>query len=93
MGINNTAVIATTHAIKLSSSHHIWDLFHQRVAMVYNKHSGVDLLIRWTPGHIGITGNEKVDEEAKKAVRDSSSPLHRLPAPQRKALPRNKSAT
>ena len=28
MGIDNTAAIAATHAIKPSSSHHIWDLFH-----------------------------------------------------------------
>ena len=60
--------------------------------MVYDKHPGADLLLRWTLGHIGITGNEKVDEEAKKAVRDSSSPLHSLPATLRKALPRSKSA-
>ena len=26
------------------------------------------LMVRWTAGHIGIPGNEKVDEEAKKAV-------------------------
>ena len=28
MGINNTVVIAATHATKPFSSHHIWDLFH-----------------------------------------------------------------
>ena len=28
MGVDNTVAIAATHAIKPSSSHHIWDLFH-----------------------------------------------------------------
>ena len=59
--------------------------------MVCNKHKGLDLLVEWTPGHIGIAVNEKVDEEAKKAARVSSSPLYNLPAPLRKDLPRSKS--
>ena len=41
MGIDNTAAIHTTHAIKPSPSHHIWDMFHRRVVMLYNKHKGV----------------------------------------------------
>ena len=60
--------------------------------MVYNRHTGADLLIKWTLGHIGIVGNEKADEEAKRVVRDGSSPLYRLPALLRKTLPRSKSA-
>ena len=72
MGTDNTAAIGATHAIKPCSSHHIWDIFHRRLAMVYNKHAGVDLLIKWTLGHIGIIGNEKADEEAKRVVRDGS---------------------
>ena len=60
--------------------------------MVYNRHTGADFLIKWTPGHIGIVGNEKADKEAKRAVRDRLSPLYRLPAPLRKTLPRSKSS-
>ena len=73
IGINNVAAISTTHAIKPSSSHYIWDIFHQRVRMLYNKHKGLDLLVRWTPGHTGIAENKKADEEAKKAAREGSS--------------------
>ena len=52
----------------------------------------MDILIKWTPGHVGIKGNEKADEEAKKAAREGLSPSNRLLAPLRKALPRSKSA-
>ena len=74
-------------AIKPTPSHYIWDILHQRVVMTYNKHKKLDLLVKWTPGHMGIIGNERADEEAKKATRDGLSPLIKLPAPLRKTLP------
>lgn len=92
MGIDNTAAICATHAIKPGPGHHIWDIFHKRMAMVQNRHSKMDLLVRWVPGHIDIAGNDKADAEAKKAALDRSSPTHSLPAPLRKTLPRSKSA-
>ena len=92
MGTDNTAAITATHGIKPGPSHYIWDMFHKRLKMVGNKHKGMDLLVKWVPGHMDIVGNEKADAEAKKAATTGSSPLHKLPAPLRKALPRSKSA-
>ena len=92
IGIDNTAAIKATHTIKPCSSHYIWDLFHQRVSVLSSRHKGADILIRWTPGHMGITGNERADKEAKKAAREGLSPSHRLLAPLIKTLPRSKSA-
>ena len=60
--------------------------------MLCNKHKGLDLLVRWTPGHTGIARNEKADEEAKKAAREGSSTQNILPAPLRNASPRGKAA-
>ena len=91
IGIDNVAAISATHTIKLSSSHYIWDIFHRRVTMLYNKHKGLDLLVRWTPGHTGIAGNEKADEEAKKAAREGSSARNILPAPLRKRVTKKQS--
>ena len=34
----------------------------------------------WTPGHEGIDGNEKADEEAKRAAQGESSPAKELPS-------------
>ena len=92
IGIDNMAAISATLAIKPSPSHYIWDMFHQRVAMACKKHKGMDLLVKWTPGHMDIIGNKKADKEVKKAVREGSSPLSKLPAPLRKMLPWSKSA-
>jgi ribonuclease HI len=92
MGIDNTAAISATHAIKPGPSHYIWDMFHKRLKMVRNKHKNMDLLMKWVPGHMDIAGNVRADVEAKKAATDGSSPIRKLPAPLRKVLPRSKSA-
>ena len=87
LGIDNVAVISTTMAIKPTPSHYIWYILYQRVAMTYIKHKKLDLLLKWTLGHMGIIGNERADEEAKKAARDGLSLLIKLLAPLRKTLP------
>ena len=93
LGIDNVAAISATMAIKLTPSHYIWDILPQRVAMTYNKHKKLDLLVKWTPGHMGIIGNKRADEEVKKATRDGLSLLIKLLVPLRKTLPQSKSAT
>jgi ribonuclease HI len=92
MGVDNVSAITATHSIKPGPGHHIWDTFHRRLQMVSRKHPDMDLLVRWTPGHVGIKGNEEADLEAKKASVHGSSPKHKLPAPLRKELPHSKSA-
>ena len=48
----------------------------------------------WTPGHEGIDGNERADEEAKRAAQGESSPAKDLPPfLRRKPLPLSVSAT
>ena len=93
MGTDNIAAINAMHAIKPQASHYIWDIFHKRIKMVCNKHKGMDLLVKWVPGHMDIVGNVRADAEAKKAATESSSLLHKLPAPLRRTLPRSKAAT
>ena len=55
--------------------------------MVQNKRKGMDLLVKWVPGHVDIVRNDRADVEAKKAAMEGSSPLCKLPAPLRKTLP------
>ncbi|KAJ7101791.1 hypothetical protein C8R44DRAFT_552232, partial [Mycena epipterygia] len=50
------------------------------------------LTIRWAPGHRDIPGNERADEEAKRAAQEGSSDLDDIPGPYRPTLPISKSA-
>ena len=60
--------------------------------MVTDRHQDMDLLIRWTPGHIDIEGNEETDKEAKAAAKHGSSPNQKLPSQLQKTLPCSKLA-
>jgi ribonuclease HI len=92
MGVDNTAAIIATHSIRPGPGHYLWDLFHQQLQMVAIKHQDMDLLVRWTPGHIDIEGNKEVDKEAKAAAKHGSSPNQQLPSQLCKTLPHSKSA-
>ena len=44
-----------------------------RFAVVWSKHPGIEIRVRWTPGHEGIQGNESVDGEAKQVAKGELS--------------------
>ena len=48
--------------------------------------------LKWVAAHEGVTGNERVDEEAKRAAQGESSPPEDLPPILRKRLPYSASA-
>ena len=92
MGVNNTLAITAMHSIKLGPGQYLWDLFHRWLQMVADRHQDMDLLVRWTPRHIDIKGNEEADKEAKATAKDGSSPSQKLPSQLQKMLPCSKLA-
>lgn len=44
-----------------------------------NRNHGLQIIIKWVPGHEGAMGNEIADKEASKAVRLGSSPAKLIP--------------
>jgi ribonuclease HI len=92
LGVDNQAAITATGLRRPAPSHYIWDMFHTRLEIIQKRHRNMELEVRWTPGHIGIKGNEEADKEAKKAAERGSSERAGLPAPLRKVLPHSKSA-
>jgi ribonuclease HI len=89
LGVDSQVAIVAMGSIKPAPSHYIWDAFHNQLCSTAQAHEDMDLLVRWTPGHVDIEGNERADEEAKKAITDGSS--QGLPSFLRKALPKSKS--
>jgi hypothetical protein len=89
--INNRASIAATQLTKPSPGHYIFDKLHKNVIALQKKHLGMKIKIKWVPGHKGVEGNERADEEAKKGITMGSSDKRKLPNFLRKMLPQSKS--
>ena len=71
--INSQAAIKTIQLTKPKPGHYIFDMLHKSLERVINQHPGIKITVRWTPGHKGIEGNERADEEAKRAITEGSS--------------------
>jgi ribonuclease HI len=87
---DNLALITRTTDTRASAAHHIWDLFHSRLAMVKSRHPALHMTMRWVPGHEGVRGNEEADRLAKLAITQGSSAHQKLPAPLWRGLPQSK---
>jgi len=79
LGVDNQAAISATHKFISKSGHYLMDKFHNDLRKLIPAQDKRKLIVRWTPGHEGIPGNEAADEQAKMAAKGDSSTPNTLP--------------
>jgi hypothetical protein len=83
--VDNQATIKSGDIFQTKSGHYLIDIFHASVREVRKKHQlkKREIFLCWISSHNGVPGNEKADEEAKRASDDpaNNSAAHLLPAP------------
>lgn len=91
--IDNSAAIDTVRMSATGPAHYLLDHFHSMLWDLRVKHPGVIVMVLWVPGHMGFRGNERADQEAKRAAQGHSSARTCMPAMLRRKLLTSQTAT
>jgi len=99
MGVTEVLLCVDSQAAILAAAgnnsrpgHHILDKFHCQQWALSKLHNNMAILIRWTPGHCDIVGNEAADKAAQKATEGDTTPINQLPKSLRERMPYSKTA-
>ena len=71
IGLDNQAAIQTTMQEKQISGQYLIDILHEQMRAVEQFQKKRITLMRWVPGHENIQGNERSDQEAKQAAKET----------------------
>jgi ribonuclease HI len=71
--IDNQAAITAMLLTKPNQGHYIFDAFQESITALRKKHSGMKIKVIWVPWCKGVEGNERADDQAKRAVTEGSS--------------------
>ena len=88
---NQAAITAMGKEVPESATH-IIDMIHRQHRRLKRTHARAQVTIRWVPGHSDVLGNEKADEQAKRAAKGDTTAPEDLPACLRKSFPISKAA-
>jgi ribonuclease HI len=69
VGADNQAAILTTRKERQMSGKYLVYALHGQIEGVTVTQRGARVIMKWTPAHKGTKGNERADEEAKRAAR------------------------
>jgi len=92
LGVDSQSSIMAHDARKPRPGSHITEAVQQLYQKVKASRGNINLRINWIPGHKGIPGSEKVDEEAKKAAEGEHRNINSNFGLLKKGLPDSKSA-
>jgi len=92
MYIDSQAAIQATMSNKPAPGHYLLDEVHKQYGALQKIHGNMEMVIWWSPGHVGIPGNEAADKAARKAAEGQVTTLRRLPRLLHEELPHSKSA-
>jgi ribonuclease HI len=92
-GVDNQAIILGCRQYRHGRGQWAIDIFRKKIIDL-RRETRASFTVRWTPGHIGIAGNEEADELAKAAADGptNSSPHADLPPELREPIPRSAAA-
>ncbi|KIJ12629.1 hypothetical protein PAXINDRAFT_27773, partial [Paxillus involutus ATCC 200175] len=73
--VDNQAAIKSGSKFETKPGHYLIDHFHRAINRLRKKMkiTRTDITVRWISGHDGVEGNERADEEAKKAAQDKAN--------------------
>ncbi|KNZ81997.1 hypothetical protein J132_09064 [Termitomyces sp. J132] len=78
MGTDNQVGLRALEVRESGIARYIMDEVLEGIHKVKVVNSGMDITVCWTPGHIGIPGNEKADKEVKCTVEGKETELRGL---------------
>ena len=90
--VDSQAMIRTTGHGRAIPGQYLVEAFHKQIAAVQTIHPGIEIKLRWMPGHAGIPGNEQAVEEAKGVAKGQLNERRRLPMVCRGEMPCIRSA-
>jgi len=73
LGVDSHAAIKRHKVRFKSAADYIFKEIHRMVIELKTSFPHMRLVVRWTPGHVGIDGNEAADTEAKKAAESADN--------------------